>query len=54
MFSRSISRPCHAAPSACASPRPGPHREAMMQDLTRALVEIWERLDLEMAQQQAA
>ncbi|GMM60115.1 5-aminolevulinate synthase [Novosphingobium pituita] len=34
---------------------PGPaHTEAMMQDLTRALVEIWERLDLEMAQQQAA
>ncbi|NKJ41822.1 MULTISPECIES: 5-aminolevulinate synthase [unclassified Novosphingobium] len=34
---------------------PGPaHTEAMMQDLTRALVEIWERLDLEMAERQAA
>jgi len=29
---------------------PGPaHDEAMMRDLTRALVEIWDRLDLRMA-----
>jgi len=29
---------------------PGPsHSEDMMRDLTRALVEIWERLDLRLA-----
>ncbi len=34
---------------------PGPaHTEAMMRDLTQALVEIWERLELEMSQRQAA
>jgi 5-aminolevulinate synthase len=34
---------------------PGPaHTDAMMQELTQALVEIWERLDLEMNQRQAA
>jgi 5-aminolevulinate synthase len=34
---------------------PGPsHTEAMMVDLTRALVEIWERLELETVQRQAA
>jgi len=30
---------------------PGPtHTEAMMDDLTTALVEIWDRLELELAQ----
>ena len=30
---------------------PGPaHDEAMMDDLTAALVEIWDRLELELAQ----
>ena len=34
---------------------PGPaHTEAMMRDLTRALVEIWERLELETTERQAA
>lgn len=34
---------------------PGPaHTTAMMEDLTRALVEIWERLELETVQRQAA
>ena len=34
---------------------PGPaHTEAMMRDLTQALEEIWERLELEMSQRQAA
>jgi len=29
---------------------PGPaHTEAMMQDLTKALVEIWQRMDLRLA-----
>ena len=47
--SRSISRPCRAAPSGCAS-RPGPtHSEAMMDELIGALVEIWDRLELELA-----
>jgi 5-aminolevulinate synthase len=46
--SRSISRPCRAAPNACASPRAGAH-EAMMAELVSALVEIWERLELKMA-----
>jgi 5-aminolevulinate synthase len=44
-----LSRPCRAAPSACAS-RPGPaHTEAMMHELAGALVEIWDRLELRQA-----
>ena len=46
--SRSISRPSRAAPSACASRPARATREAMMDELTNALVEIWDRLELEL------
>ena len=44
-----LSRPCRAAPSGCASPPAPPIREEMMRDLAKALVEIWDRLEMRWA-----
>ena len=41
-----LSRPCRAAPSGCASPPAPRHSEAMMRELAKALVEIWDRLEM--------